>query len=70
MENLQKLAAVPAEYTEDQMLGVMLVGLGEYAGNQLAPALKETKHCCLKAVTSGDAAKRKKWQKEYNNCHL
>lgn len=66
MEKQQKLAEAPAEYTEDQVLGVMLVGLGEYAGKQLAPALKETKHCALKAVTSGDAAKRKKWQEEYS----
>ncbi len=45
MESKQNMAEVPAEYTEDQMLGVMLVGLGDYAGTQLAPALKETKHC-------------------------
>lgn len=56
----------PGNYTENQMLGVMLVGLGEYAGGQLGPALKETKHCCLKAVASGDPEKRKKWQKEYS----
>lgn len=66
MENQQNMPQAPGNYTENQMLGVMLVGLGEYAGGQLGPALKETKHCCLKAVASGDPEKRKKWQKEYS----
>jgi predicted dehydrogenase len=65
MENQENMAEVPAEYIENEMLGVMLVGLGEYAGGQLAPALKETKHCCLKAIASGDEQKRKKWQKDF-----
>ncbi|WP_207514366.1 Gfo/Idh/MocA family protein [Longitalea luteola] len=66
MENQANMPAAPGNYTENQMLGVMLVGLGEYSSGQLGPALKETKHCCLKAVASGDPAKRKKWQQEYN----
>jgi predicted dehydrogenase len=66
MENQQNMPAAPGNYREDQMLGVMLVGLGEYASTQLGPALKETKHCCVKAVTSGDPEKLKKWQNEYS----
>ncbi|MEJ1239858.1 Gfo/Idh/MocA family oxidoreductase [Chryseolinea sp. T2] len=49
----------------DQKLGVALVGLGRYAGGQLAPALQQTKHCRLAAVVSGSPGKREKWQQQY-----
>src|SRR5690606_40220030 len=33
-------------------LGVALVGLGSYAGGQLAPALQETQHCYLAGIVT------------------
>lgn len=46
-------------------LGVALVGLGRYAGGQLAPALKETEHCYLAGVVSGSLEKSNKWSIDY-----
>ncbi|MEO5599647.1 MAG: Gfo/Idh/MocA family oxidoreductase [Cyclobacteriaceae bacterium] len=53
-------------YTKKKNLGVALVGLGSYSEKQLAPALKETKHCDLVGVVSGDSEKLKKWSRQYN----
>ena len=50
---------------EDEKLGVALVGLGRYAGGQLAPALQLTKYCHLKGVVSGSADKRQNWKQQY-----
>ncbi|HYG18093.1 MAG TPA: Gfo/Idh/MocA family oxidoreductase [Ohtaekwangia sp.] len=47
-------------------LGIALVGLGRYSEGQLGPALKETQHCYLAGVVSGDAAKRGKWKSKYD----
>jgi len=46
-------------------LGVALAGLGIYSTGQLGPALKETKHCYLAGIVSGDQGKREKWKMEY-----
>ncbi|MBT5902656.1 MAG: Gfo/Idh/MocA family oxidoreductase [Opitutaceae bacterium] len=46
-------------------LGVALMGLGNYATRQLAPAFKETHHCKLTGVVSGDPAKAKRWSDEH-----
>lgn len=46
-------------------LGVALVGLGRYSTGQLGPALRETKHCRLAGVVTGDPAKGAQWAKEY-----
>jgi predicted dehydrogenase len=46
-------------------LGVALVGLGEYAGAELAPALKATNHCELVAIVSDDPAKMEEWRKQH-----
>lgn len=46
-------------------LGIALVGLGSYATNQLAPALRETKFCRLAGVVTGSRAKGEKWAKDY-----
>ena len=51
---------------KNESLGVALVGLGSYSEKQLAPALKETKHCHLAGVVSGDSEKLKKWRRQYN----
>ena len=49
-----------------EKLGVALVGLGNYATNQLAPALMETDHCELVAVVTGTKEKEKVWAEKYN----
>ena len=47
-------------------LGIAMLGLGGYATNQLAPALRETKLCQLTAVVTGHPEKGEKWMQQYN----
>ena len=47
-------------------LGIAMLGLGNYATNQLATALLETKLCQLTAVVTGHAEKGEKWANQYN----
>jgi predicted dehydrogenase len=47
-------------------LGIALVGLGSYAGGQLAPALQHTKNCYLAGIVTGTPAKAADWAKKYN----
>jgi predicted dehydrogenase len=47
-------------------LGIALVGLGGYAGGQLAPALQHTKNCYLAGIVTGTPAKAADWAKKYN----
>jgi predicted dehydrogenase len=54
------------ENTTKKKLGVALVGLGTYSSGELGPALKQTTHCYLAGVVSGDPGKRNKWREEYN----
>lgn len=51
---------------EKKKLGVALVGLGNYAQNQLTPALKKTKNCYLAGIVTGTPEKAEKYQKEHN----
>ncbi|GAB3497312.1 Gfo/Idh/MocA family oxidoreductase [Spirosoma knui] len=46
-------------------LGIALVGLGNYATNQLAPALLETQHCYLAGIVTGSPDKAKTWAEKY-----
>jgi glucose-fructose oxidoreductase len=46
-------------------LGVALVGLGSYSTHQLGPALRQTEHCRLAGVVTGDPAKGAKWAQDY-----
>jgi predicted dehydrogenase len=46
---------------EDEKLGVALVGMGNYASRQLAPALEETKLCRLAAIVTGTPSKAESW---------
>lgn len=46
-------------------LGVALVGLGSYAGGQLAPGLQMTEHCYLSGIVTGSPSKIPVWQKRY-----
>ena len=55
-----------ANTTNKEKLGVALVGLGNYATNQLAPALQETKHCELIGVVTGTKEKERIWSQKYN----
>ena len=47
-------------------LGIALVGLGNYATNQLAPALLETTNCYLVGIVTGTPDKAKTWAAQYN----
>ncbi|MDR9415240.1 MAG: Gfo/Idh/MocA family oxidoreductase [Gracilimonas sp.] len=49
-----------------EKLGVALVGLGRYAGGQLAPGLLKTKHCELRGIVTGTPSKIPIWQRRYN----
>jgi len=49
----------------ERRLGIALVGLGRYAGDQLAPALELTEHVYLAALVSGDLEKAKRWGDQY-----
>lgn len=51
---------------KENKLGVALVGLGNYATNQLAPALLETELCYLAGVVTGTKSKEEVWMKKYN----
>ena len=47
-------------------LGIALVGLGQYAGGQLAPALQETEACYLAGIVTGSPDKARQWKQQYN----
>lgn len=53
-------------YSEEKKLGIALVGLGNYAINQLAPALLQTQHCKLTGIITGTPSKAEKWSVQYN----
>ena len=50
---------------QQKKLGIALVGLGNYATTQLAPALLQTKHCYLAGIVTGTAAKIPVWKEKY-----
>lgn len=52
--------------TRNKKLGIALVGLGNYANGQLAPALLETNHCYLAGIVTGTEEKEALWSKKYN----
>ncbi|MGZ3846882.1 MAG: Gfo/Idh/MocA family protein [Flavisolibacter sp.] len=47
-------------------LGIALVGLGNYATNQLAPALQQTDHCFLSGIVTGTPSKIDRWKSKYS----
>ncbi len=47
-------------------MGIALVGLGGYAGGQLAPALQQTEHCYLAGIVTGTPSKIPVWKEKYN----
>ena len=46
-------------------LGIAMLGLGGYAGGQLAPALQSTEHCYLAGIVTGTPSKIPTWQSKY-----
>ncbi len=54
------------KYSKAKKLGIALVGLGNYATSQLAPALQQTQFCELRAIVTGTPEKESKWQRNYN----
>jgi len=51
---------------KDGKLGIALLGLGGYAGGQLAPALQSTEHCYLAGIVTGTPSKISTWQSKYS----
>ena len=51
--------------SQDEKLGIALVGMGNYATNQLAPALQETQLCKLAGIVTGTPAKATSWQERH-----
>ena len=50
---------------DDEKLGIALVGLGNYATNQLRPALEETGFCKLSGIVTGTPQKAVDWTARY-----
>jgi predicted dehydrogenase len=50
---------------DEKKLRIALVGLGNYATYQLAPALQKTKYCTLGGIVTGTPEKSVRWKKEY-----
>ena len=46
-------------------LGIALVGLGQYATEELAPALQETQYCELRGIVTGSSEKIPEWKDKY-----
>lgn len=51
---------------QKRQVGVALVGLGNLATNQLAPALQKTQHMKLVGIVSGTPEKRQRWSQQYD----
>jgi glucose-fructose oxidoreductase len=52
--------------TGQRKLGVALLGLGDYAESELAPALLKTQHCSLRGIVTGTPSKVERWQRKYD----
>lgn len=61
----QPINGLGASEPAPKKLGVALVGLGNYATNQLAPALQETQNCYLAGIVTGSPEKAKVWSSKY-----
>lgn len=47
-------------------LRIALVGLGNYATHELAPALQESRYCMLGGIVTGTPEKARDWKKKYD----
>ena len=61
---LPDLAAAAAPKTP-RKLGIALVGLGNYATKQLAPALESATDCYLSGIVTGTKEKESAWRAKY-----
>lgn len=59
-------ASLLCNVPDNRPLGIALVGLGNYATNQLAPALQQTKNCRLAGIVTGSPEKAATWKAKYN----
>jgi predicted dehydrogenase len=64
--NKDKNKATAMGNGDQKKLGVALVGLGGYAGGQLAPALQQTSDCYLAGIVTGTPSKIDTWKSKYN----
>ena len=65
---LPSIASCPltgAHHATGKPMGIALVGLGNYAMKQLAPALQQTSRCKLTGLVTGTPEKKVKYGKEY-----
>ena len=57
----------------ERKLGVLLLGLGKYSHDQLAPALGQSQFCALVGVVTDDPDHARQWQQRYDlprqNCY-
>src|ERR1700744_675663 len=60
--SLASLAAAKPQ----KKLGIAIVGLGMYAGGQIAPNLQHTENCYLAGLVSGHPEKAKEWAAKYS----
>ena len=57
-------ALTPAR-SDEEKLGIALVGLGNYSTRQLAPAFKETSLCRLAGIVTGTPSKANRWTRQH-----
>lgn len=62
-ESVSNLSA--GETTAERKIGVAILGLGNYAKGQIAPALQLTEHCYLAGLITGSPEKLPEWQEKY-----
>ena len=60
------ISTINAQAFEGKKLGIALIGLGNYATNNLAPAFVNTQYCRLAGIVTGTPAKAEIWKKKYN----
>jgi len=65
-DNKSKPQTMIDENKKAGKLGIALLGLGGYAGGQLAPALQQTEHCYLAGIVTGTPSKIPTWQSKYS----
>jgi glucose-fructose oxidoreductase len=64
--NIEHARAPAASDPRRRKLGVALLGLGDYASSQLAPALHKTNNCALRGIVTGTSSKIATWQRKYS----
>lgn len=53
-------------FRSKEKLGIALVGMGYYSGDELAPALQQTEHCYMAGFVTGTPEKEKIYGEKYN----